>query len=279
MKICKSCGEINPNDTEYCAKCGQSDFAYSEDLKCPICGAANSTNNAFCTECGYDFTPVKPVLVTSSELARFGSNAAPRQEGNVLEEALAEAEKETVECPNCHTQLQINSIFCYKCGASVASLNDHRNVKRKVCTVCGTPNLMESQFCSYCFSSLMDADIEDFQLVHETRQVGDKVYKQALLQNDEGKYKICNNCGTLNRADEMFCVKCGLKLDMEEQTRYCVKCGAENDSEAQYCTRCQWPFDGASLDNVGQVWSCSKCKHMNDANSAFCAHCGAPRHK
>ena len=195
----------------------------------------------------------------------------------VYEQSLNVHAKEQLVCPNCGSSVNINSIYCDKCGTPVYRLNDHRVVKRKICPHCGRPNLPTSPYCSYCFASLADSVSEDFQLIHESKQVGNAVVQQAYLQSQEGKSKICNNCGTLNKPDEDFCVNCGLKLVMEPIKLYCPNCGMENQPDSLFCTRCQWSFEGQSPDSVGDLWTCGQCNRLNDKDSQFCFHCGAKR--
>ncbi|MCM1043421.1 MAG: zinc ribbon domain-containing protein [Corallococcus sp.] len=273
MKICKNCGEINQSDAEYCCNCGKASFDLSDELTCPQCGASNGKGYTHCINCG---APLEENVGTDD-----ADTLAAVDLRNELQQSYAdsqmEAAKEHTTCPNCGAEIGLNSIYCYKCGTPVSRLQEHRVVRRKVCPHCGTPNLPANPYCSYCFTELANARSDDYQLIHETKQLGKGVVKQAFLQNADGKLKICNGCGALNRLEEHFCVNCGLKLDMEVQVRYCVNCGAENDADAQFCTKCQWSFDGVSPDSVDGVWNCPNCHHINDKNSDFCTHCGEKR--
>lgn len=278
MKKCVKCGEITQDASLYCAECGSNRFDHVDDLICPKCGRANPKGYAYCNECGTALGE-KPVSAPRQELQRVVTVYQGQRDMATSDLDLAMAENECTTCPTCGATLPLNSMFCTNCGTSIASLTEHRHVKRKICSICGSPNMVEAQFCSYCFASLMDAPMEDFELVHEMKQIGDKVYKEAFLQNGSNKSKICVNCGSVNEMDESYCVKCGYKLDMETQYRYCTKCGAENDSEAQYCAQCQYPFDGNDVNEIGRIWICKTCNYRNNDNSKFCAHCGAPRQK
>ena len=276
MKICKNCGEINLNDSEYCCNCGKNSFVFSEEVTCPVCGAANDKSYTHCTNCGSALSnhDVLPAIgnVTPEEVSSVRAELQ-----TVYEQSLNVHAKEQLVCPNCGSSVNINSIYCDKCGTPVYRLNDHRVVKRKICPHCGRPNLPTSPYCSYCFASLADSVSEDFQLIHESKQVGNAVVQQAYLQSQEGKSKICNNCGTLNKPDEDFCVNCGLKLVMEPIKLYCPNCGMENQPDSLFCTRCQWSFEGQSPDSVGDLWTCGQCNRLNDKDSQFCFHCGAKR--
>ncbi len=281
MKVCKNCGEINQSDVEFCCNCGKSAFVFSEEVTCPHCGAANDKSFTHCINCG-NLLEEKTSLPLPSEIGGgMDMSLAVDLRGELSEvynSSLTDvSQKETVKCPSCGTEIQINSIFCYKCGAPVSKLHEHRVVRRKVCPHCGRPNLPSSPYCTYCYCSLADAHSEDYQLVHESKQVGKAVIKQAFLQDAAGKLKICNNCGTLNAPEELFCVNCGLKLDMEEQKLYCVNCGAENEPETKFCTKCRWSFEGRSPDTAEGVWTCRLCNHTNEKEDGYCPNCGAKR--
>ena len=52
---------------------------------------------------------------------------------------------------------------------------------------------------------------------------------------------ICSNCGTENRADRKFCLRCGTPLAVG-----CPNCGAANEPEAGFCGQCGHALAGAS---------------------------------
>lgn len=289
MKVCKNCGEINSNDCEFCCNCGKSAFVFQEETVCPHCGAVNDKSFVFCTNCGNELTPavseeakvlpqtpVTPAVSTTEE----GYTPVPvdlREQLNEVYGGLSAATPaEAAQCPGCGAIVPIHAIFCQKCGTPVAKLHDHRVVKRKICPHCGRPNSLESQFCSYCFCTLANADTEEMQVVHDNKTVGDGMVAQAYLEDERGKKKICTNCGTLNVMDESFCVNCGFKLDVEELKKYCPNCGTENPVNNTFCTKCQWSFDGTSPESNAK-WICEKCQKVNDASDAFCIVCGAPK--
>lgn len=276
MKICKNCGEINLNDAEYCCNCGKSAFVFSEEVTCPVCGAGNDKSYTHCTNCGSPLAE-QPKLPEVGNVTPEQVNQVRSELKEVYSQSVTVHGKEQVICPNCGSTVNLNSIYCETCGTPVYRLSDHRVVKRKICPHCGRPNLPTSKYCSYCFASLAESATEDYQLVHESKQVGSAVVQQAYLQSHEGKSRICNNCGTLNKEDEDFCVNCGLKLVMEPIKLYCPNCGMENQPDSQFCTRCQWSFEGTSPDAVNGQWTCTHCNRLNENDSQFCFHCGTKR--
>ena len=286
MKICKNCGEINSNENEFCSHCGRQTFVYQEETRCPICGAVNDKSFVYCLNCGNVLRTAK------ADVSRLAPNVQspqqPRQEdgytpvpldfksqmSDVYGNMATSTPAETAQCPSCGSIVPIHAIFCQKCGEPVDKLHNHRVVKRKLCPHCGRPNLLEAPFCAYCFCSLAHSETVDMQLVHDVQNIGGEMVKQAFLEDERGKKKICTNCGTLNTPDELFCVNCGLKLDVEEQKKYCPNCGAENASLNSFCTKCQWSFEGASPASV-EKWVCSRCQNTNEARNSFCTHCGS----
>ena len=268
MKLCKNCGEINENDSLFCCNCGKSDFVFQEEVTCPHCGATNDKAFAHCTNCGKPLEKQPTQTATATPVA-----VNLRQEmSDLYDEANA---SEMSACPECGEMLPLTSIFCHKCGASIAKLTMHKVVKRKVCPHCGQFNANDAVYCSYCFCSLADAESTQLQVVHDVKNLGDVVVKQTMLDDGGGKRKLCPNCGALNAPEETFCISCGLKLDVDPQKKYCPNCSTENQGDASFCIRCNWSFDG--LAPKGPTWECPHCKAQNDHDSAYCTNCGKPR--
>lgn len=268
MKICKNCGEVNQLTDEFCCNCGQNAFDISAEVLCPNCGKANDVTFAHCIYCGN---------ILQEQMALQAQSVKSEIETIYATQVAEVSLKETAVCPNCGQEVPVNGVYCTSCGAPTHQMHDHRVVKRKICSNCDQPNLPTATSCSMCFSSLQDAQMQDYQLVYESVKSGNLSVKIAILENPFGKYKICNNCGALNKVDEDFCHKCGLKLNVEEQIRYCVNCGAVNAPDAHFCTSCQWSFDGESVESKQGIWTCSKCNNINQSNNDFCTHCGAKK--
>lgn len=279
MKVCKHCGEINPGDSAFCCNCGNTNFIYQEEITCPRCGAVNDKSFVFCIECGGELTVKR---ADDSDVPSYADAQAVDLRG-VSDEVAdlygngAVTPSETSQCPHCGAPVPLTSIFCNRCGASVADLHEHRVVQRKVCPQCGRPNPLESHFCSYCFCSLADAEIEDMQVAHESRYLGDVTVRQVMLESPSGKKVLCPNCGTLNDKTEDFCDGCGLKLAVEEPKSYCPNCGAENPVDSVFCTKCRHSFGNAEPDSIDK-WTCD-CGYANDKEDKFCSKCGKKRKK
>ncbi|MEG1706046.1 MAG: zinc ribbon domain-containing protein [Clostridia bacterium] len=291
MKVCKNCGEYNDKNAEFCVNCGYKEFAVEADIICPACKTVNGSRFSHCTNCGATLpnvvtlapsvqtvsnTAVSEKVIESSSSQSDDKQSIKRAIEKLYENKIDEvADKETIKCPYCNTELQVNSVYCYKCGKPVYKQNEHKVVKRKICPHCGTPNLVDTPYCSYCFASLSEAETEDFQVDFiETVNDGKNIIRQAIMQSvGSPKVKVCNNCGSLNSLDEHFCVKCGLKLDIEIKHKYCFVCGKQNPLDAVFCEKCQYAFQGVTPDQAKGVWKCS-CGQINDKESVFCVKCG-----
>ncbi len=270
MKICKNCGEINQSNVDFCCNCGKNSFELASETVCQNCGKANASANTHCIHCGAALQ-----LQLTAQAQSVKAEIETVYATQVAEVSL----KETAVCANCGQEVSVNSVYCISCGAPTHQIHDHRVVKRKICPHCDHPNLPTASLCTMCFATLSSAELQDFQLVYDNVKSGKLSIKTALLENPFGKYKICNNCGAMNKVEEAFCHSCGLKLDVEEQVRYCVNCGTENLPDSHFCTKCQWSFDGDTVQSRDGIWTCKKCNHLNQANSDFCTHCGSKKHK
>ena len=274
MKVCKSCGEINSNDSEYCCNCGKNNFIYQEEIRCPNCGEINDKSFEHCIFCGGDLHPHSHGEHGNTPV----QTAVPVDLREEMTAAYGGPYTETARCPHCNAVVPVTAVFCAKCGTSVASLHEHRVVQRKVCPHCGRLNSLEAAFCSYCFCGLGDAATEDLQVTHESQNHGDMIIRQTYLEGLNGKKLICPNCNSVNPDDEVFCVNCGLKLEIEPVKKYCPNCGSENSSDSEFCSKCRWSFEGVNPDeNV--KWACPRCEHVNSDEDAFCSNCGQKRKK
>lgn len=273
MKVCKNCGEINSNDSEFCCNCGKKSFVYQEEIRCPHCGELNDKTFEHCIFCG-------GALHTHSHgedaPATAHATPAPVDLREEMTTVYGTPSSETARCPHCNAIVPVTAVFCFKCGTSVASLHEHRIIQRRVCPHCGRLNPLDSPFCSYCFANLIDAGTEDLQITHESQNHGELIIRQTVLEGLHGKNLICPNCNTINPDKEVFCVNCGLKLEIEPVKKYCPNCGSENSADSEFCSKCRWSFEGVNPDeNV--KWACAYCHHVNGVEDAYCSHCGQKR--
>ena len=272
MKVCKTCGEENTNDSLFCCNCGSSAFVFKEEVACPHCGASNSVTNEHCTNCGNLLSADNGAVVASQQsTGEIGTVTPSAGEGYTLV-----FQPETTKCPKCGHQVPVTAAFCNHCGTSVIALNNNKIIRCRVCPFCGKPNPMEAAYCKYCFGSLAEGELTEMQVTFEHSYCGDAVAQQAMANNLDGKNKICPNCGTLNDADEDFCVNCGLKLCVEDVKKYCPNCGAENPSDSSFCSNCQWSFTGELPDKIDN-WVCPVCGNVNETEDTYCSNCGTAK--
>ena len=97
--ICRGCGTINPNQAQFCGKCGQklpvAAPPTADTIFCPYCEARNVASAMFCKNCGRALPQISPAT-----------------EAPVIPPSW-------VTCPNCHTANPAAAVFCGTCGQSL----------------------------------------------------------------------------------------------------------------------------------------------------------------
>jgi len=83
---------------------------------------------------------------------------------------------------------------------------------------------------------------EDFQAIREKRAQIDSL--KESLRRAKGIW-ICENCGAENPSDAIFCIKCGTKKKVVQESNqnssvagYCPQCGAPYSKDDVYCGNC-----------------------------------------
>lgn len=74
----------------------------------------------------------------------------------------------------------------------------------------------------------------------------------------------CQQCGTMNEPEAIFCASCGRPLRMVS----CPHCGAMLDPDADFCETCH---------HYVKSDVCSFCGAHMQGNEAYCPECGSPR--
>ncbi|MBQ2724006.1 MAG: zinc ribbon domain-containing protein [Clostridia bacterium] len=282
MRVCKNCGEVNDSQTQFCINCGHSEFLERNDAVCPNCKEGVSLEAIFCPNCGHKLLNVETIKDTN-EVVPVNQDDWKKSAVSV-KDALSQFydnnqqmvldTRETFNCPNCFKEIPVATAYCPSCGTPVSSVVEHKVVKRKVCIHCGTPNPLTVPYCSYCFASLADCQTQDFQLTFEEHFFDDGVVRRAVYQSEESKkLVVCANCGTLNDTQQDFCIKCGLKLVVEDQKHYCPVCGADNPYDASFCSTCNYSFEGVAPSRVEGRWKCD-CGAINSKDAKYCERCG-----
>ncbi|MCI2062247.1 MAG: zinc ribbon domain-containing protein [Eubacteriaceae bacterium] len=106
----------------------------------------------------------------------------------------------------------------------------------------------------------------------------------------------CQNCGTENRPDALFCMICGEELEEEEPMLpiqgICPECGTVNRPDALFCQNCGGelrPDDALDaampvgpdvdadelLEEAARAYECPYCGTINRPDALFCQNCGA----
>lgn len=114
--------------------------------------------------------------------------------------------KGTMFCPNCNTEIPVNSRFCNVCGAKIDSgqMNTMQNLMAgKVCSQCGAPLEDDQLFCINCGTKVEQTPAP----------VSSETIEEMPVHAEETvAVKMCPNCGKELRAEQKFCTSCGTKL-------------------------------------------------------------------
>ena len=84
---------------------------------------------------------------------------------------------------------------------------------------------------------------------------------------------ICPNCGTENEPGDLFCAKCGTKLNAQITDWICPSCGSTNHKSNRFCGNCGTLFNAQITD-----WVCPTCNNTNNISNKFCGKCGTPKY-
>ncbi|MEG1527896.1 MAG: zinc ribbon domain-containing protein [Clostridia bacterium] len=296
MKKCLNCGELNTNDSLFCANCGNKDFDLTNQIMCPVCKEMVSDSFDYCTQCGAKLRPLedkpasvdaKPSNVDLGALRGKVNTNIVTAIGQVTPSVISpntnaidtkkDAEianfEDQIVCPHCNQPLTLSNVYCTRCGKAVDSLSQGKLVKRKICPHCKRPNQMSAEFCSYCFTALDNVDFDEFMVNYKSNDKEDDIKQLVLQSSSNKKSKVCPECGSLNDIDTKYCYKCATKLIAQTRKKYCFICGAENTYDAEFCTNCQYSFSKKTA-NSAEVGVRCECNYLNDLGSLFCTKCG-----
>ena len=77
-----------------------------------------------------------------------------------------------------------------------------------------------------------------FDEEHVSTTVGSSSKKSISKAVPKKEVKTCSNCGTENDNDAIFCMECGMKLDISNDVNFCIHCGTEVVPGAKFCMNC-----------------------------------------
>ena len=145
-------------------------------------------------------------------------------------------------CPNCHSEVPVNSVFCNNCGAKMPQATvqtEDQTVKSgKICKNCGMPIPEGHVFCTNCGTKVEEEAAEESQ---------EKVLETYSIDLEkQSEVKTCNQCGAVVPEGHLFCTNCGAKLEEsvnpeiheEVAQKVCPNCGKEIKEGQKFCTGC-----------------------------------------
>lgn len=93
------------------------------------------------------------------------------------------------KCEKCGAILNLDSVFCNKCGEKLEEIAPEVLTDEPLCPNCKQPIEEGSTFCTYCGASIRS-----------------EVREASVGGN------VCPSCGMVCDAEDSFCVKCGERL-------------------------------------------------------------------
>ena len=151
------------------------------------------------------------------------------------------------ECPNCHAQIEDDSLFCTECGKPFPQGN--------TCPHCGTQMNEGDPFCQNC---------------------GKKLDEESVANADSK----CPNCGSPLNDGDLFCQNCGKKLNEENVANAdskCPNCGSPLNDGDLFCQNCGKKLDEENDFNrvIDNSVRCPHCGTPANIGDLFCQNCGS----
>lgn len=136
-------------------------------------------------------------------------------------------------CPNCHSEMPTNSMFCSNCGFKMPmrAENYQGAQKNMFCRNCGATLGQGQMFCTNCGTRVEEnnADTPDKYSYYENSNVvenvvNSEVHEQEEILSDNGDDNLyqeeccsnieptCPNCGAAISEDITFCTSCGTRI-------------------------------------------------------------------
>ena len=105
-----------------------------------------------------------------------------------------------VFCSNCSKELPENAYFCPKCG-----VRTRKGVEAGIST--------PWEELRVAFSRMGEEIEKAFSIAGKEMEKAFKTAKEKIKEATSREPVVCSDCGEENRADDMFCYKCGKKLE------------------------------------------------------------------
>ena len=184
------------------------------------------------------------------------------------------------ECPNCHAQIEDDSLFCTECGKPFPQENTcphcgtQMNEGDPFCQNCGKKPDEENvanadSKCPNCGSPLNDGDLF-------CQNCGKKLNEESVANADSK----CPNCGSPLNDGDLFCQNCGKKLDEENVANAdskCPNCGSPMNDGDLFCQNCGKKLDEENDFNrvIDNSIRCPHCGTPANIGDLFCQNCGS----
>lgn len=103
-------------------------------------------------------------------------------------------------CSNCSKELPENAYFCPKCG-----VRTRKGVEAGIST--------PWEELRVAFSRMGEEIEKAFSIAGKEMEKAFKTAKEKIKEATSREQVVCSDCGEENRTDDMFCYKCGKKLE------------------------------------------------------------------
>ena len=152
-------------------------------------------------------------------------------------------------CEKCGAEIPRGVAFCSSCGAPLSTVEVQVNMGDYVkCPSCGSNVKKGMRFCTVCGNPMVQLQPKPQQVDLEIESQSNEEPKMEEVNNPAEK--ICLKCGAKITAGMAFCVQCGTKVPVEDdstmesqreetvQEQFCPNCGMKLDANAVFCTEC-----------------------------------------
>jgi len=224
-RSCPTCGSNVPSESQFCPTCGDNiegaqkskEKSERSNNTCSFCGKIVSEKISNCPRCGS--------RIESNEGTSNETPPPPTQENTKYFEKqetidYSKTSEESIprNCPNCGSEVPVESKFCPSCGKNIEETNIESRFdqieKEIFCPSCGNElNLNEiGKFCPQCGENLSHLKEEE-ETKEETDFIEEKVAEKEI---------ICPNCDGILSSSEFqqfspFCPLCGEEIIEPEE--------------------------------------------------------------
>lgn len=211
--------------------------------------------------------------------AKSGTIAVSLEAKKKFKEASFKSELSSLESRLNYVYTQIGREAYGRCYEALGSIDELKKFLENVADLLNQISAKKQE---------MEYAMEQFDL--EIAAVKERAYVRP------GPSLACGNCGALNDPDDLFCNRCGSRLEAAStEKKICSVCGAANDADDVFCVTCgsqlakreggagrnlqpagNDPAPGAKNEQDGsRETKCGRCGAANEPDDAFCIECGS----